>query len=181
MSKFFGGRGGGRGDYESEEWDRQVQESQQRAARPENEGAGMGSPPPYDAYGPSNYPAPTGDRGLPARLPDVPITTLARDTAWNGTLKSQGNVAIEGQVEGFVEAAQLIFIAEEARVRARVLATDVTVAGLLEGDIICENRVEITATGRVQGTIRTTYLVVQDGGTFDGRIEMNAENGRGRR
>src|SRR5262249_9131347 len=59
-----------------------------------------------------------------------------------------------------------------AHVTARLTAQQVTIAGQVDGQIVCEGRVEIRPTGRVTGEINAGALIVQEGAYFDGNSKM---------
>ena len=53
-----------------------------------------------------------------------------------------------------------------------VQGPSVTVHGGVTGDIIAE-RVQLTPTASVTGTVTTTVVVLEDGATFNGMIDMD--------
>jgi cytoskeletal protein CcmA (bactofilin family) len=46
------------------------------------------------------------------------------------------------------------------------------VEGLVEGEVLARERVEVRATGRITAAVRTPSLVLEEGGSLEGRIEM---------
>ena len=55
---------------------------------------------------------------------------------------------------------------------ASVLAQCVQVIGRVSGDVNATDRVEVEASGVVEGDIRAPRLLVQEGAVINGRIEM---------
>jgi cytoskeletal protein CcmA (bactofilin family) len=99
-------------------------------------------------------------------------TTVAKDTSFNGTLKTEGNLYIEGNFDGELEAQETIFIAEGARVKAQLRATDVIVAGTLDGTVDAGDRFHAMPTSRVTGEINSRVLVVEQGSHVNCQFAM---------
>ena len=51
------------------------------------------------------------------------------------------------------------------------------VEGLVEGEVLARERVEVRATGRITAAVRTPSLVLEEGGSLEGRIEMTTQEG----
>lgn len=101
-------------------------------------------------------------------------TVIAKDTAFNGSLKSDSNLYIEGDFEGELEAQSTIFIAEAATVKADLRATDVVVAGKLTGTVDASNRFQAMASAQVSGEINSAVLVVEEEATINCSFAMKS-------
>jgi cytoskeletal protein CcmA (bactofilin family) len=113
-------------------------------------------------------------------VPGVPAVTaqtsvVAHDTTWKGDLESDGSVHVHGRVEGSIRAKFDVFIAEEADVDATVTATNVIIAGLIQGSIRCGDRFEVLPQGRVSGDINAPTLVIHEGAHVTGQFRMGTE------
>ncbi len=80
-------------------------------------------------------------------------------------------VRIEGEAEGEITGEDVV-IANGAVVSARISAARVTIAGVFSGEVTARERVELLSTARVQCTISTPSLVLNEGATFDGDCRM---------
>ncbi len=101
-------------------------------------------------------------------------TIIGATTDFNGHLKSDGGVRIDGTFEGLVETAGNVIIGEGAKVLADVSARNVSVAGTVKGNITASGRLEILATGRVWGDIHVSSFLIDEGGVFRGQSLMQA-------
>jgi cytoskeletal protein CcmA (bactofilin family) len=99
-------------------------------------------------------------------------SVIGPQTSFSGTLRSETAVRILGAVDGEIISSQSVAIEESARVKARVTAETITVAGEVTGEIQCVGRVEILPTGRVHGEIQAGTLVMQEGAFFEGNLKM---------
>jgi cytoskeletal protein CcmA (bactofilin family) len=89
-----------------------------------------------------------------------------------GDCLSDGTIRIEGQVEGSVKAAKSVVIGKEGAVLGDVVTQDAIVAGRVNGSVSAESRVELQATCRVQGDIRSRRIKLDEGGQVDGQLHM---------
>jgi cytoskeletal protein CcmA (bactofilin family) len=69
-----------------------------------------------------------------------------------------------------------LVIGEKGVVRANVQTVDAIIMGHYDGTMTATGNVEIAATGRVSGNIKTDSLVITKGGSFKGNvIKINDE------
>ncbi|MCS7251768.1 MAG: polymer-forming cytoskeletal protein [Anaerolineae bacterium] len=105
--------------------------------------------------------------------PGSPLETVLGPTCViRGVLQGDGMIRVEGIFEGSMEISGNLIIGENARVRAEVRATNISVAGMLIGKIYATGRVEILSTGKVWGEIQAGSLVIDEGGYFRGQSLM---------
>ena len=101
---------------------------------------------------------------------------LGPNTSYNGTIKSDGNIRIDGIYQGHVETAGNVIVGPSARVLANIVADAVQVWGAVRGDITAQGRLEILPDGHVWGDIRVGSLFIDQGGMFRGQCTMGEEN-----
>lgn len=94
-------------------------------------------------------------------------------SAWQGNLKIEGSVRIDGELSGEVEAGGTVIVSEGARVDARVRANFVVIAGQFQGRVECSDRLEILPTGRVIAELSTNSLVIHEGAFLEGQVHMS--------
>jgi cytoskeletal protein CcmA (bactofilin family) len=101
-------------------------------------------------------------------------TVIGATTKFVGTLTSDGNIRIDGRVEGDVEVLGNLIIGETGQAIASVKARSVHVAGAIKGEITAEELLEIAPTGKVWGDITTASLHIEPGGLFRGQSAMTS-------
>jgi cytoskeletal protein CcmA (bactofilin family) len=101
-----------------------------------------------------------------------PETVIGANTRFVGTLTSDGNIRIDGSVEGDIEVLGNLIIGETGRVIATVKAQNVHVSGAVKGEITAVEQLEISPTGKVWGDIITAALHIEPGGLFRGQSSM---------
>jgi len=105
------------------------------------------------------------------------LSLIDRYSSVDGTFTTTRDVRIEGELRGTLRCDGYVHVAEGAVVEATVEAANITVAGQLRGSIACRGKLTILNTGRVQGTITTQLLVVNEGGRCEGELQMDAGDG----
>lgn len=102
-------------------------------------------------------------------------TVLGPGISWKGDLRGKGGVRIEGALEGEIAIHGLVIVGETGRVTSEtVKAESVIVAGVVNGEIIAE-KLEIRATGRVYGDVRTKSFSTEEGAFLRGKVTMEEE------
>jgi len=101
-----------------------------------------------------------------------PIPTVVEaGTRFEGLVSFQGAVRVEGLIVGQVVANGALWLGEQAELRGRIEADEVTVEGICEGEIEARHRIELRSTARVRGRLSAPRVVMVDGSLFNGRCE----------
>lgn len=104
-----------------------------------------------------------------------PETIIAASVKVEGDFVSQGNVLIEGVVEGSLKTERDLRVGERARIAADVHASNATVAGEVRGNLVVAERLDLEPTARVFGDVRTKVLTVASGASVNGKISMGSD------
>lgn len=100
------------------------------------------------------------------------VTHVAPGTRISGTVSGKAPLRVDGEVMGEVRVEAALTIGADGVVEGPVHARSVLVAGRLTGDVTAGERVEIAATGSLEGTVATPRFVTAEGAFFKGRVEM---------
>ena len=101
-------------------------------------------------------------RGQRSTAPSI----ISADLTVTGTLVSDGDIQIDGVVEGDVRSVGLV-IGEKAEIHGEILADDLTVRGRVIGRIRAR-KVQLSATSHVEGDILHEAFAVEAGAFFEG-------------
>lgn len=113
-------------------------------------------------------------QGAPRELGDV-VSIVGPGMKVVGDCTSDGTIRVEGQVEGAVRAAKSVVVGKDGVVLGDIVTQDAIVAGRINGSVTAESRVELQATCKVQGDIRSRRIKLDEGGQVDGQLHMGAE------
>jgi len=133
-----------------------------------------------DEANPDQQPAQTTTRPSPSlTTPEAADrTVIARPSTIEGRISGSGEIVINGLVNGTIEASGTVRVAEKGRVEATVHGKVVSVAGTVTGDITADERIELETTAHVDGNITAPRILIKDGATFRGQVNMREPNRR---
>jgi len=100
---------------------------------------------------------------------------LDQGTSVTGELQFSGTLRIDGEFHGSITTSDKLIVGERAQVHADIKAGETEVYGKISGNVDSKKRIEIHATGRIQGEVCTPVLVVEEGGVLDGTSNMVSE------
>jgi cytoskeletal protein CcmA (bactofilin family) len=89
-------------------------------------------------------------------------TMLGADTIITGTIRAQGTVWINGRVEGDISTDGLLMIGETAVVLGNIEAGSVICRGMIVGDIMASDEVELLESASLNGTVRAPVFSVDN-------------------
>ena len=95
-------------------------------------------------------------------------------TEIKGDIKSNGDLRVDGKVEGTINLDGKLVIGEKGIVEGDINCTNVTVAGLLKGKINVSELTALSASARIEGDLVTMKLSVEPGAEFNGTCSMGA-------
>ena len=102
------------------------------------------------------------------------MTTIGVSLVINGQVTSREDITIHGRVKGEISMeAGALLVAPTAKIDARVRANRLTIHGTIAGDISAAERVELTDTASVTGTLLSPAVVMKDGAFFNGAIAVD--------
>lgn len=113
--------------------------------------------------------------GSSLSLKQRPSASFATQPELIGEISFKDMVRVNGHVAGTVYSKRGTLIVDvNARVEANIDVAAVIIGGIVRGDIVARERVELGPASRIYGNIWTRSLVIKDGAIFEGvcrRIE----------
>ncbi|HSO37367.1 MAG TPA: polymer-forming cytoskeletal protein [Labilithrix sp.] len=100
---------------------------------------------------------------------------IGRTTRVRGRVSGDGNLLIEGNVEGDIAVRGDLTIAEGGRATSSIEADAVTLRGELDGDVRARGLVRIEAGARVRGDVQGESFALEEGAEFVGRLDAAFE------
>lgn len=113
---------------------------------------------------------PKNDIGQNSALNMIGLGTLIK-----GDLSSDGDLRIDGRIDGSVLSKSKIAMGASSEIRGNVKARSADISGKIEGDIEVNETLFLRASARVNGNIVTAKLVIESGAEFNGTCNMNAK------
>jgi cytoskeletal protein CcmA (bactofilin family) len=100
-----------------------------------------------------------------------PATIIAAGTVLRGQIEGEGHVFIAGQVIGDADIEGALTLAEGGCWEGVIRADDVILAGMLEGELLARDRVEITAPARVRGRVVAGAIAISQGAVVEAELQ----------
>ena len=90
-----------------------------------------------------------------------------------GEVTGDEDLLIQGQVDGTVTLEEhSVTVGRDGRVKANITARVVTVEGNVEGDLLAQEQIILRSAARVMGDITAPRVVLEDGASFKGLVDM---------
>ncbi len=92
---------------------------------------------------------------------------LSSDLSITGSVKTQGEIQLDGSVEGDIRAKALI-IGEKSVIKGEIHAEQITVRGKVIGKLRAR-QIQLASTAHVEGDIVHSTLAMENGAFFEGQ------------
>jgi cytoskeletal protein CcmA (bactofilin family) len=99
-------------------------------------------------------------------------TIIGESILINGNLNGDEDLTVRGRVEGTVTLTKTLVVEPTGVVKAEVQVKNCVIAGAVAGNVTASESVEITREGRMIGDISAPRVIIVDGASFRGRIDM---------
>ena len=100
------------------------------------------------------------------------VSILSDGVNIEGKITSNGNVRIDGKVNGDVFVKGNLTLGPSAEIKGEVSAKNMTASGRVEGVLKIDDKLTLESSSVVKGDIITKILVVEEGAKFDGKSSM---------
>lgn len=105
-------------------------------------------------------------------------TVIGQSILINGKLTGEEDLTVRGRVEGELTLTKTPIVEPSGIVKANVSVKNAIVSGVVVGNIRASDSVEITREGRMVGDILSPRVILVDGASFKGRVEMGEQAAR---
>jgi len=89
-----------------------------------------------------------------------------------GKLAGNDNCIVYGKVEGECYLDGSLVLGATGCWEGNITAYNIVISGMVRGNITAENKLELTSTARVIGSIRSPAIAIAEGAVHDGEIQM---------
>lgn len=103
------------------------------------------------------------------------MANIGKSIQIKGDLTGNEDLVIEGLVEGRVDLPNnQLTVGAEGKIQAAISAKSVVVIGHVTGDVSAVERIEVQATGIIDGDVKAPRLIVAEGAVLNGAVSMGA-------
>jgi cytoskeletal protein CcmA (bactofilin family) len=107
--------------------------------------------------------------------PNITDTLVGEGSHFEGRIKSEASLRIEGMVTGDMECTGDVTVGEHGVVKSNITARNIIIAGSVHGNIMTKGILKITATGKLYGNTSAASLMIDEGGVFQGTSKMETK------
>jgi cytoskeletal protein CcmA (bactofilin family) len=109
----------------------------------------------------------------PTSQGETNVANIGKSISIRGDLTGNEDMVIEGKVEGKVDLPNnQLTVGADGSVKAEIHAKSVVIVGHVIGNVSGLERVELQATGRLEGDVTSPKLIVAEGAHLNGAILM---------
>src|SRR5580700_954611 len=110
----------------------------------------------------------------PATSP-VDQATIGRSLVIKGEVSGSESLFIDGRVEGSLNFPDnRITVGRNGTVAANITAKEVVIMGKVQGNVACEDRLDIRSEGLLAGDVITHRISVEEGAILKGGVEVRS-------
>ena len=98
-------------------------------------------------------------------------SSVTKATSITGEISGQGDLHLEGRIDGDIKLRGLLFIGGECSFQGQAEAENIIIEGRGEGRIEASDKIEIRAGGQVLGKIVCQQIAIAEGAFLDGEVQ----------
>lgn len=102
-------------------------------------------------------------------------TVIGNDVVIKGEITVEKGLRVDGHIEGAVTTKGKVHVGKSGQLSAEVHGGTVLVEGKVKGNVTATDRVTLEATSNVSGDLTAAKLVVNEGATFVGKVNVGPD------
>jgi cytoskeletal protein CcmA (bactofilin family) len=102
-------------------------------------------------------------------------TVLGPTLEIEGEIEGDEDLVIQGKINGKIMSKKDLTVDNGGKVEASVTTKNLSVSGMLVGNVEASERVEVRKEGKMVGDIKAPRVIIADGAKFKGNIEMGVD------
>ncbi len=106
-------------------------------------------------------------------------TIIGPSVKVKGDFNSQGNIIVEGVVQGNLKTKGSLRVGNKAKITADVEAKEAKIGGEVKGNVKIQGYLELIATAKVFGDVEADSLSIERGAILNGKCTMISEEKAG--
>jgi len=111
-----------------------------------------------------------GSKSNSTTSPDISI--LSNGVKLEGKLYSDGNVRIDGKINGELVINGNLTLGDTSIIKGNIKAVNITISGEVEGIVTSAEKLILESKSKLRGDLTAKVLVIEEGAKFDGKSFM---------
>ena len=104
-------------------------------------------------------------------------TVVGPGAKLKGKITGKANVEVHGVLEGSCDIDGLLQIKEGGKLIGDAQVNDAVIEGQADGELKARNKLEIRATGKVEGRLQAKAIAMAEGCVVQGDVDMTGGSG----
>ena len=100
------------------------------------------------------------------------INILNASTRIIGDLASEGDIRVDGSVQGNIDVKTKLVLGQSAHIKGNINAQNCDISGVVTGNVTVSELLTIKATAKITGDIACSKLIIEAGAEFNGNSAM---------
>lgn len=111
----------------------------------------------------------------PVSHSELKETVISPDAEFKGSLKFKDSLRIDGSFEGEIDSQGTLFVGKSGIVKAEIHVGNIIVEGKIEGNVTCDDKIELRSTAKMFGDIQAARLTIAEGVNIVGKCSVSAQ------
>ena len=100
------------------------------------------------------------------------LNTIAQDTRIKGNIESNGDIRIDGILDGDLDCKGRVVVGPESRVTGTIRCCSAEIMGFVKGEIVVKELLSLKGSATITGNLTMGKLSVEPGARFVGHCKM---------
>ena len=100
-------------------------------------------------------------------------TIIGSSIVIDGEVSGEEDLVVQGTIKGKIMLKENLIVESSGVVEADIETANVTISGQVTGNITASERVELKADGRMVGDVKSPRILIADGASFKGNVDMD--------
>jgi len=102
------------------------------------------------------------------------LNSIAQDTRITGDIESDGDIRIDGILDGILNCKGRVVLGPEARIKGEIHSNTAEISGTVVGEITVTDLLSLKSTAVITGDLIMGRFSVEPGARFSGICKMNS-------
>ncbi len=111
---------------------------------------------------------------MPSEPTNHSKNVLTNDVEIEGTLRFEGELIFDGKIKGEIVSNGILTLGKAAMVDGEVKVKSLVIYGKVMGNVTVSEKCELKSPAQLEGDLKATRIVIEEGASFVGKSEVNA-------
>lgn len=108
--------------------------------------------------------------------PKTTDTIIGQGSSFEGLIRSEAGVHVEGAITGDVESAGNVVVGEKGHMKSNITARNIIIAGTVHGNVTAKEKLTILSSGSLYGNLSAHILLIEEGAVFNGNSKIEGKS-----